>query len=62
MNVLLQPRSVGTRGVVSRSKAAAQAVKSVALCAIVISTPQLALGADTTINTAETTTQGPTTP
>ena len=57
-------RSVRTRGGCKpeQSKAAAQAVKSVALCAIVISTPQLALGADTTINTAETTTQGPTTP
>jgi uncharacterized protein with beta-barrel porin domain len=39
-----------------------QAVKSAALCAFVISTPQLGLAADTTINTAQTTTQGPTTP
>lgn len=39
-----------------------QAVKSAALCAFVISTPQLGLAADTTINTAKTTTQGPTTP
>lgn len=39
-----------------------QAVKSAALCAFVISTPQLVLAADTTINTAQTTTQGPTTP
>jgi len=39
-----------------------KAVKSAALCAFVISVPQLALAADTTINTAQTTTQGPTTP
>ena len=60
----LSSRSVRTRGGCKpeQSKAAAQAVKSVALCAFLISMPQLALAADTTINTAETTTQGPTTP
>ena len=58
----LSPRSVGTRGAASLKKATRKAVKSAALCAFVISMPQLALAADTTINTAETTTQGPTTP
>jgi uncharacterized protein with beta-barrel porin domain len=60
----MSSRSVRTRGGCKpeQSKAAAQAVKSVALCAFLISMPQLALAADTTINTAETTTQGPTTP
>ncbi len=42
-------------------KGARQAVNSAALCALVIPIPQLALAADTTINTAQTTTQGPTT-
>ena len=58
----LSPRSVGTRGAASLKKATRKAVKSAALCAFVISMPQLALAADTTINTAETTTQGPTVP
>ena len=55
-------RSVGARGAASLKKATRKAVKSAALCAFVISMPQLALAADTTINTAETTTQGPTVP
>ena len=44
------------------SNAAAQAVKSVVMCAVVISMPQLGYAADTTINTAKTTTQGPIVP
>ena len=58
----MSSRSVGARGAASLKKATRKAVKSAALCAFVISMPQLALAADTTINTAETTTQGPTTP
>jgi hypothetical protein len=58
----LSSGAAGTRGAASLKKATRKAVKSVALCAFVISMPQLALAADTTINTAETTTQGPTTP
>ena len=58
----MSSRSVGASGAASLKKATRKAVKSAALCAFVISMPQLALAADTTINTAETTTQGPTTP
>jgi uncharacterized protein with beta-barrel porin domain len=58
----MSSRSVGARGAASLKKATRKAVKSAALCAFVISMPHLALAADTTINTAETTTQGPTTP
>jgi hypothetical protein len=58
----MSSRSVGARGAASLKKATRKAVKSAALCAFVISMPQLALAADTTINTAETTTQGPTVP
>ena len=58
----MSSRSVGARGAASLNKATRKAVKSVALCAFIISIPQLSLAADTTINTAETTTQGPTTP
>ncbi len=42
-------------------KATRKAVKSVALATLIISISRLALAADTTINTAQTTTQGPTT-
>ena len=54
--------AAGTRGVASRSKSAAQAVKSVALCAFVISMPQLALADTTTIDGPVTETLGPTNP
>ncbi len=43
-------------------KATRKAVKSVALATLIISISRLALAADTTINTAQTTTRGPTPP
>ena len=46
----------------SKSQLAGQAIKSAALCALTISSPQLALADTTTINSAVTGTQGPTTP
>ena len=56
----LSSEVAGTKGAGSLKKAFKKAVKSIVLCALVMPMPQLALAAETTINTAETTTQGPT--
>jgi len=58
---MLSSGSTGARGAASFKKAASKAVKSAALCTMALSLLQAAR-ADTVINTAETTTQGPTTP